>query len=53
MTTIEFKLKRRLIFLDIGVISADRSEIFYVPVVVDTGAAITILPPDLHSKFGI
>lgn len=52
MTTIEFDPGRKLIFLDSGVISADSSEIFYVPVIMDTGATFTILPPDLLANLG-
>ncbi|MFH1562037.1 MAG: hypothetical protein ABIF11_01265 [Nitrospirota bacterium] len=53
MTTIKFDISQKLIFLDVGIISVDGSEIFYVPVIMDTGATITILPQDLSCEFGI
>ncbi|MEW5692684.1 MAG: retropepsin-like aspartic protease [Candidatus Hydrogenedentota bacterium] len=52
MTTIEFDATKKLIFLDAGIISIDGSEIFYVPVVMDTGATVTILSPDLLVNLG-
>ncbi|MBC8179845.1 retroviral-like aspartic protease family protein [candidate division KSB1 bacterium] len=52
MATVEFNNKEKLIFLDIGITSFDESWIFYLPVVLDTGATMTIIPADILADLG-
>jgi len=52
MATIKFNKNEKLIFLDIGVTSADGSWVIYLPVVLDTGATRTILPADILADLG-
>ncbi len=52
MAIIRFDRNEKLIFLDIGIISANESWVFYIPVVLDTGATTTILPADILSNLG-
>lgn len=47
MAIITFDRKKKLISLDIGIVSSDESSLFYLPVVLDTGATMTLLPADI------
>lgn len=52
MSILDFDKSGKLIVLDIGIISADSSWLFYVPVILDTGATTTILSTDIFASLG-
>lgn len=52
MSILDFDKSGKLIVLDIGIISADSSWLFYVPVILDTGATTTILSTDILASLG-
>lgn len=52
MSILDFDKSGKLIVLDIGIISADSSWLFYVPVILDTGATTTILSTDVLAGLG-
>ena len=52
MGVVNFDLDEKLIILDLGILSADGSRIFFLPVALDTGATSTILPADILADLG-
>jgi len=52
MITVGFDRTGKLILLDVGVVSADEAWTFYVPVALDTGATVTVLPADILRDLG-